>query len=1299
MKLLNNTNTSAFQSDLLSRVTCGNLSGLLHLAESHATEVADEGFIVPASSGHVYALPFLHLIVLNACLNEQHSSLSVSIINSLHTKDGKEARGHRYGLETMALWEPSQSSIVEMSALHLAAWYNTYDMVSTLVSLGSHVNLQNIKGLTPLHMSTSGQGPQTQVIRYLLEMKANPNIGDVDGSTSLHKAIGEGCGQEVIELLIKQGQADVNAERRVGLRTPLIQTSANDDMAIPHVLLEAGAKLEYATPRRKTVLHYAVSSHSQAMVELILNSGGSFLSNFPDNMGLTPFMIAVRDVQLEMVEEFTKRGEPRLDFTNIMGVTVWDIAMDASNEEILKLLIAKHSMSLVGKSLGDRMVPVCQISPLQVATKRDKVEDIHMLLQFGISPEERDTLMLNTFLHTAAAGNHHHILEEPWNGYKHMLLAQNTNQDTPFHIAMRQGDSKTLDVLFRKAEANALPSVLHTLNQQKYCPLHVCCNRADKGIAEVTGYHVGKILQQMPQLALKEYTDAQGNSYLHLAARNNLSSFCHKLLTLNINGNLRNDIGNTPLHEAVISGHMDTVRLLLNTTPQDQGGMSQHRMDVCDLNLRNKKGRTILHCSSLSPNVTPQLLTIVIESMQTVATGGTALLDETDEIGNTALHLLMGRDDLDNPYPLIKAMTICNFCIVNGTCDTPLHIAAKNANPRMLEAALQVLNEKKSPTPLNIENCNGKTILMLSIQSGHTEVLEQLIKEGSNLAYKSGTNGDTVLHHLVRLSVQQPGYMGRWTTMYSIICQLGVKWWCQSNDIVEPKPASKYHSQIKCLVVKYLTSAVRNGDAGVIRYPSLGLSPSNDVIDPLQPEEGPGHTVLQLTSLVGAAPMLEVILNTPGIYCMSRQEGERRTSKYDVTYLTPDSSYHGDKKMAVSCFEYLSLAPDRLVVPFLSTTPLQDLARNYWKRYQWIFVILMIIHIIYMAVFCYFGLKLHYVPKEDMACVAAPPIAGSPHLYNMSGVCSFIEVPSVPFPGLHSLLLIWPLIIASYQLWYIITRCRRHIRALVLVDEWNVSTMVTAGGLSYGWRLFYKEITNIASIVFGLFVVLWYIFLGFRSIIEVYFLSLSFGVGWLLTITYARGFETVNSFSIMIKYIIIKDITKFMFFFVFIFLGFSFAQHALFLHSLAYVLEHPTLLYTFFYVFQMMISIADPFAAAYDHDLRNAGIDVAFPKIIYVIFMIINAIILLNILIAMITDSYVNLKSKEVAQWRLANLKLAIDLEKNLSRLKYILRASDRGRRNVYKETTVLQPRSKYGNLLNINSERYYFTLPEHNTS
>jgi hypothetical protein len=107
----------------------------------------------------------------------------------------------------------------------------------------------------------------------------------------------------------------------------------------------------------------------------------------------------------------------------------------------------------------------------------------------------------------------------------------------------------------------------------------------------------------------------RGKTQLHHCAENGLTSSIKRLLSIrNINVNVKDVIGSTPLHYAAWNGHVEIVRLLF------QNG--------ADVNVRDNDGWTALHCSAWKGHI--DILHLLVE------TG--ADLEAHDYDGRRALH-------------------------------------------------------------------------------------------------------------------------------------------------------------------------------------------------------------------------------------------------------------------------------------------------------------------------------------------------------------------------------------------------------------------------------------------------------------------------------------------------------------------------------------------------------------------------------------------------------------------------------------------------------------------------------------
>ncbi|CAG2253911.1 unnamed protein product [Mytilus edulis] len=95
----------------------------------------------------------------------------------------------------------------------------------------------------PIHVASQGK---TEIVRLLIEAKCNVNVQDIRGNTPLHHAAMKGHG-DIIKILVEAG-AEVNVQDK-DKRTALLETARSqekDDESlgeITHMLIAAGSDL------------------------------------------------------------------------------------------------------------------------------------------------------------------------------------------------------------------------------------------------------------------------------------------------------------------------------------------------------------------------------------------------------------------------------------------------------------------------------------------------------------------------------------------------------------------------------------------------------------------------------------------------------------------------------------------------------------------------------------------------------------------------------------------------------------------------------------------------------------------------------------------------------------------------------------------------------------------------------------------------------------------------------------------------------------------------------------------------
>ena len=267
------------------------------------------------------------------------------------------------------------------------------------------------------------------------------------------------------------------------------------------------------------------------------------------------------------------------------------------------------------------------------------------------------------------------------------------------------------------------------------------------------------------------------------------------------------------------------------------------------------------------------------------------------------------------------------------------------------------------------------------------------------------------------------------------ISRCAVRWWCIRTGQQLPTDESElWYIKLRAAMLQ-LTSDVFNVD---------------------------GLNVVDLATVVGAVPLLDELLNTPDVYRFRQHD----SIVYDITYLTPQttpdststsgrrktpkktsvvpvtsddtepslagekpavdqqtfisdsSTIGGQPRTSKSCLDLIVEMEDEILAArILDVNPFRQLVQNYWKTYQWLYGILMLVHVIYMIVFT------RYVLPDSVTLV---------DVYNASSTQS---CRSLPTSDLFGLFLIWPCLVLAYLVYYTASTVFRyyHVRGFNFV--------------------------------------------------------------------------------------------------------------------------------------------------------------------------------------------------------------------------------------------------------------------------
>lgn len=179
-------------------------------------------------------------------------------------------------------------------------------------------------------------------------------------------------------------------------------------------------------------------------------------------------------------------------------------------------------------------------------------------------------------------------------------------------------------------------------------------------------------------------------------------------------------------------------------------------------------------------------------------------------------------------------------------------------------------------------------------------------------------------------------------------------------------------------------------------------------------------------------------------------------------------------------------------------------------------------------------------------------------------------------------------------------------------------------------------------------VIAWLVLISIQELYQDYILALCLCIGWTYSITFTRGFKAINYFWRMILNMIVSDVRRFLIVYVCVLLAFAFALHSLFQISNTIAEAYPTMADTIFLVFNIMVGMGELFDENFETGMSNVGRTAWFVKVVYVIYLILATIVLLNMLIAMMNDSYSQTLAVQKYHWRVDSIQIGVSIERFL---------------------------------------------------
>ena len=228
------------------------------------------------------------------------------------------------------------------------------------------VNAVNASGWTALMYAI--QNGNTEMVKFLLTEKANPNIVTKDGNSALIFASANG-NTDIVKALLAAG-AKVNTINKYG-QTALMFASEKDTTDMVKALLDGGANVNAMNTYGGTALMTAADKGHTEIVKTLLNAGANV--NAANKQGYTSLIVAAKNGHIDTVKVLLA-AKP--DINAAEKTTGWNALIFASAmgyNDIVKLLIDaganieaqtkdKHNALMMASMLGKEDVVKTLIS-------------------------------------------------------------------------------------------------------------------------------------------------------------------------------------------------------------------------------------------------------------------------------------------------------------------------------------------------------------------------------------------------------------------------------------------------------------------------------------------------------------------------------------------------------------------------------------------------------------------------------------------------------------------------------------------------------------------------------------------------------------------------------------------------------------------------------------------------------------------------------------------------------------------------------------------------------------------------
>lgn len=190
--------------------------------------------------------------------------------------------------------------------IHGATHNNFIEVINVLLKHGIDINTQSKDSTTPLYYSLGYVGQKTNInlVKFLLEKGANPNIEHKNGHYPIHAAINS-KDIDVLQLFIKNNE-DANKTGASGMTPLYFAVNYIGDVGIIDYLLEQGALTNTPVKRGCTPIYAATQKGRLDIIKTLIDKGANIEQGM--ECGDTPMAMAAYMGHIDIIKYLQSLG-------------------------------------------------------------------------------------------------------------------------------------------------------------------------------------------------------------------------------------------------------------------------------------------------------------------------------------------------------------------------------------------------------------------------------------------------------------------------------------------------------------------------------------------------------------------------------------------------------------------------------------------------------------------------------------------------------------------------------------------------------------------------------------------------------------------------------------------------------------------------------------------------------------------------------------------------------------------------------------------------------------------------------